>query len=322
MASEEWSLLARMSNGVTALLDAGANCEKVATALLRLLPGAMAAQCQLDGSTGNAGEAGKNGLLTAEIRKDGRTRGQLAAALAAPDIESAGALLNMAARLVALQLPPHEEDHRQMMELVSVGEAAGWIVHALNNHLNGMVLQAACVQMLTQSPVREQAEQIRREGARAGARLRPLQAVRPWPAREGVESDLAEAVREVLRTEPGMMQVRAELPAEQILVSASTMGLKRMLTLLLHVGLRCMSGNAQATLRVGRSSAVELVLELPGVRRDGEGEGLDGLPQGLETGLDQVEREAVRWLVRQTGGRLDSVQKKEGLALTVRWGSQ
>ena len=309
-------MLTRWAGDLSILIDAGAHCDRVAAALLRLLPGATAAQCQLNGATGSAGQAAGN-FLTATVETEGRTRGRLA--VATPERENAEALLSLAARLVALQLPAHEEEQGRMMELVTVGEAAGWVVHALNNHLNGMVLQAACVQMLTQPPVREQAEQIRREGARAAARLRPLQAVRPWPAHEGQRVNLVETVREVLCAEPAMTRTAPRLPAEEILIPASAMGLKRMLTLLFRVALRCVPRKEQMGLRVVKAESAELVLDLPGVRGEGEGEGLDRLPPDPREGLDQLEREAARWLVRQTGGRLEAAVGKDGMTLTIRW---
>jgi hypothetical protein len=182
-----------------------------------------------------------------------------------------------------------------------------------------MVLQAACVQMQTQEPLRAQAEHIRREGARAAARLRPLQTVRPWPAREGERADLVGALRLVLRSEPDFARVQAHLPKEKMPVAASIPGLRRLLTLLLRVVLRCTGTRETVAVQVTRPGPVEMVLTLPGVSLEGEGEGLEVLPQELTAGIHQLEREAARWLVRQTGGQLESAQTAEGVTVTVRW---
>ena len=51
------------------------------------------------------------------------------------------------------QLPPTHDEHFSLMELVTIGEASGYLVHAMNNHLNSIVLQAACIEMETKPPV-------------------------------------------------------------------------------------------------------------------------------------------------------------------------
>ena len=61
--SEELSTLGRWSAGLLALLEAGSRCEKVAAALLALVPGAVASECQLDGWTATAGQPGAEGVI-------------------------------------------------------------------------------------------------------------------------------------------------------------------------------------------------------------------------------------------------------------------
>jgi hypothetical protein len=319
MSHEELALPVRWAASLTALLDAGGRCEQVAGALLGLLPGATAAQCQLDGDSSSAGRGAADRFLTADVETAGVPRGRVGVALAAP-VEGAQQILALAARLVALSLPPAADELRQTLDLVTVGEAAGWVVHALNNHLNGMVLQAACVQMQTQSPLREQAEHIRREGARAAARLRPLQAVRPWPAREGEQVDLVRSVRDALREE-GSGRIEAQLQGGEAVISASRMGVRRMLVLLFRVVLRSVGPAQKVRLALTRQGPVELSLALPGLRAQGEEEGLEGLPPEAENGVPQVEREALRWLIRQNNGRLETEQGDDGLRVTIRWGS-
>src|ERR1700722_8291822 len=168
--SSELSLLGRWSAGLATLLDAAPSCQNVAAALLAVVPDALSAECELDSATGKAGTARADGVIVhADIEVAGRRRGQLRVTVP-PASQRCEPVLSLAARLVALRLPPDPDSQRQLMELVTVGEAAGYLVHAINNHLNSMVLQAACVQMQTQPPVREQAENIRHEGARAAAR--------------------------------------------------------------------------------------------------------------------------------------------------------
>jgi hypothetical protein len=321
MTSEELSLLARWSGDLEGLLQAGGQCDLVAAALLRLLPGAVAAHCHLDGVNGSTGQKlPQTETLTAEVESAGRVRGALTVAVEPKTRDVCASLLSLAARLVALRLPPEPADQRHLQDLVTVGEAAGWLVHALNNHLNGMVLQAACVQMQTQGPVREQAEYIRREGARAAVRLRPLQAMRPWPAREGETVDLLAMIRLVLRDEAGFASIQAHLPAEEMRVAASVPGMRRLLALLFRVAQRCSGSGERITVRPQRGEGyLELAISLPGVQLQEDGEGLDALPPEPEGGLHQLEREAARWLGRQMGGQWAVAQTTEGATLTLRW---
>jgi hypothetical protein len=301
-----------------ALLDAGTCCEKVAAALLAVVPGAVAAECRLDGVAGSAGQPRKGGaLVRAEIETAGRVRGQLSVTVAA-EPEACQPLLALAARLVALQLPEESADRHHALELLTVGEAAGSLIHAINNHLNIMVLQAACAQMQAGPAIREQAEQIRREGARAAERMRSLQTIRPWPPGEGERVDLIAAVRRVLQDEPDLGRVEARLPAGEMLVPASAMGIHRLLTLLLRVAVRCMNGKDKVRLEFTRTNGVQMTVQLPGVQHDSEEECL-GLPPEPQDGLHHLEREAARWLLRQMGGYLDTTQEAEGVVLTLLW---
>jgi hypothetical protein len=311
---------ARWFASLGALVAAGSQSKEVAQALLGLLPEGTQTTCQLDGAIGQAGKPLPRGVVvTAEVEAFGRLRGELTATVPPPAREETVAVLALAARLVGLRLPESPDDQRHLMELVTVGEAAGWLVHALNNHLNSMVLQAACVQMQVQEPLRAQAEHIRREGARAAARLRPLQVVRPWPAREGEKVDLGQLLPLVLQGEPAFARVHADLGEEEMPVAASTAGMKRLLTLLFRVVLRCTDATETVRVQLARPGSVEMVLTLPGARFEEEGEGLEALPQELTAGIHQLEREAARWLIRQTDGQVETVQTAEGVTVTVRW---
>jgi hypothetical protein len=300
------------------LVDAGVSCEKVAAALLAFIPGAVAAECVLDGVAGCAGPPAEEGTtIRAEVESAGRSRGQVSVTVPSEKKEIAS-LLSLAARLVALRLPDDSVDHQHAMELLTVGEAAGSLIHSINNHLNIMVLQAACVQMQAGPSVREQAEQIRREGAKAAERMRCLQTICPWPRREGEQVDLIATVRQVLDADPAMSRVEARLPEAEMLVGASAMGMQRMLTLLLRVAVRATPGTEKVRMAAARSDGVQLTVQLPGVAHHHEEECL-GLPPEPQGGLHQLEREAARWLVRQMGGYLETTEGPEGVVLTVRW---
>jgi hypothetical protein len=315
---EEPSALGRWSAGLLALLDAGISCEKVAAALLVLVPAAVGSECQLDGVAASAGQPGAEGILVrSAVEAAGKSRGQLSVRVPGEG-EGYQPVLALAARLVALQLPDRLAQDPQALELLTVGEAAGSLIHSINNHLNVMVLQAACAQMQAGPPVREQAEQIRREGARAAERMRCLQAIRPWPARDGERVDLIAAIRRVLREEPQMHRVEAHFPAGQMLVPASAMGMQRMLTQLLRVAVRCMPGEKKVRVEVGRTEGVTLTVRLPGVAYHREEDCL-GLPPEPQGGLHQLEREAARWLLRQMGSYLETTHDAEGAVVTVRW---
>jgi hypothetical protein len=114
-------------------------------------------------------------------------------------------------------------------------------------------------------------------------------------------------------------RLRAPLPEEEMLVAASTVGIRRLLTLLFRVGHRCTGCQEKVGVQVARREGqIEVTMDLPGVRLEGE-EGMDGLPPESDGGLHQLEREAGRWLVRQTGGQIETTQGGEGITIKVRW---
>jgi len=53
-------------------------------------------------------------------------------------------------------------------------------LHAVNNCLNGMMLQASVIQMKVDSHLRDEVEQIRREGMEAAARMAQIQRLNLW----------------------------------------------------------------------------------------------------------------------------------------------
>ncbi len=318
MPRADTSQLARLSAGLSTLLDAGCSPEKIAAALLGLVPGALAAECQLDEATVRAGQPDAEGILVSvPLEAAGQHRGQLMVILPAKKA-ACQSLLSLAARLVAVQLPPTNDDQRHMMALVTIGEASGYLIHAMNNYLNSMVLQAACIEMETKPPVSTQAENIRREGAQAAGRLRHLQAVHPWPARRGERVDILSALRQVIRDDPDGESVEASLPDTEILLSTSAMGMKRLLTLLLRVARRCSVNKPHVRLSLRESGSVELAIEMPGCQCNSEKDGLH-LPPEPEGGLHQIERDAARWLVNQSGGHLEVTQGPRGAILKVLW---
>ena len=182
-------------------------------------------------------------------------------------------------------------------ELIILGEAAGGLVHALNNHLNSMMLQAACVELKAGVAVREAVEAIRQEGARASARLRPVQSIRPWQAESREQVDLAEVVKAAL---PAGVEV--ERAGEPAAVQASRRALERIVWLLGRLGLEVAE---RPVIQVGPGAHLEL--------RTGIDLGEEGpMPDSAE---GYLRREALSWLVRQVDARM----LVQGQVLVVTW---
>jgi hypothetical protein len=89
-------------------------------------------------------------------------------------------LLQWAAHNVALQLQLGEaRPHTPAgADWNIVGEKLAELIHELNNSLNSMMLQASVLQLKLDGPLREEAGQIRRDGAQAVAATRALQDIR------------------------------------------------------------------------------------------------------------------------------------------------
>src|SRR5262249_60566614 len=114
-----------------------------------------------------------------------------------------------------------------LAEPALLGEAAGALTHDLNNHLNGMVLQAAIVQARADPSLHEALLVIRQGGARASALLRPIvQAPAPRRQPRGA-ADLNALVRRVAEART----LRAELADGLPPVPADGADVRRLLEL-------------------------------------------------------------------------------------------
>jgi hypothetical protein len=71
--------------------------------------------------------------------------------------------------------PRSSKERKKRPRSVSAGETIIELVHDLSNHLNGMVLQAACLQLKVAEEHRVELGQIRNEGVQAAMLLRSLQ---------------------------------------------------------------------------------------------------------------------------------------------------
>ena len=89
------------------------------------------------------------------------------------------------------------------------------------------------------------------------------------------------------------------------------MGMKRLLTLLLRVAQHCAVNGQNVRLSLARSEGVELTVEVPGCQCENEKDGLR-LPPDEQGGLRQIERDAARWLVCQSGGHFEVNSKFAG----------
>lgn len=278
-----------------------------------LLPTARWHEAQLDDSREARGEPGAAGTrLEAALVVRGLSRGRLAAILPA-GAEEGESLLELAARLAQqrLALADLTEWYRQAADLLTMGEAAGGLVHAINNHLNSMLMQAMLVQMRPEEDTKERAAAIRKEGQLAAARTRAAQMVQPWMSPAAGQANLTAAARQALAAAPDLARrVEAHLPDESVLVRGSPWGLERLVGLLVRVGLRCLPPRSSARLTIN-PQGVALLLPLAG----------DGaeLPPETLPGIGELEREAAHWLSRQLGGREEFERVGEDLAWRVRW---
>ncbi|MBY0227995.1 MAG: hypothetical protein K2W96_01810 [Gemmataceae bacterium] len=189
----------------------------------------------------------------------------------------------------------------------------GNVIHALNNHLNSLLLQASCLQ-LKHKPLKEEVEPLRAEVKKAAALLRPLQTVRPWTKREKGDLDLVAVVRDVLATHPDEgLHLHVQWPDTPSQGRGAVGAVERLVLLMLRIGRRAAS---RATLAFQPQG---LSLFLPGVAVvDGE-EGRQELPPEADPGVPTLERLAAAWLSRQMGAVFAAEPHSEGAALVLRW---
>ncbi len=299
------------------LVDGPLDAARLAGLLYELLPGASKVEVQLEGRESAHGETGTDGeAIGVDVVAGGQPRGWLGARLPRERLAEGKAVLGVAAGLLGQRLALADLSGWRLRatELVTAGEAVGGLVHAVNNHLNSMLMQAMVLQLRAEGEVASRLAAICQEGKLAAARLRPVQALRPWP-RDREKADLAAVVRGVLAGNPELArQVRVRLPGEPVVVQASPAGAERLVWLVLRVGLRCLPGGASAALEV---QGPLLALELP-IQGEPASEGV-ALPPETLPGVGELEREAIHWLARQLAVRLEMEQAGGNLAWRVYW---
>jgi hypothetical protein len=96
-----------------------------------------------------------------------------------------------------------------------------------------------------------------------------------------------------------------------VLVQGSALALERLVWLMLRVAVRCLPAGAQITLTVDNQCVeVELPVAGPGTT----------LPPEPLSGIGELEREAVSWMARQVGARVETRPVGDGIAWRVCWG--
>lgn len=317
--SDHPPLPAETCDALLALLrppDGPAAAQALADALRRLLPEARAAYVSSAQyracSPPDAPEGAHDGLV---YRGAGAPFGDLGAAVPAELADAIQPRLQLAAALACAgwHAAAHRDAH--LHELLTLAEAAGGLLHGLNNHLNGIVMHAAILQARAPEAAGERAEAIRRLGAEAARLAQPAQAVRPWPV-EGRTAcpyaALCEAWNEV-----GDEWFRIALAAPFAPVAASPAGLRRLFGLILRIARGVVGPGVDLEARF--DAGPRFSLRLPGVKaRDGEGEA--ALPPPA-TRFDELQRQAALWLAREQGSRLEVVSSEGGVELRLAWGA-
>jgi hypothetical protein len=213
---------------------------------------------------------------------------------------------------------------QELEDLATTGEAMAGLVHALNNSLNTLTLQASVLKTRTQGHLREEVDVIHREGMQSAGRLRPLSAARVQRRQGRTAVDLNRVVREAVEGE-GIAPVRIEpdLAADLPPMRINPLDLKRLLRLMLRAA---NTPNAGAPTALGirtelRCGEVRLVVE-PAYAPSSECGWTDALdePEALGGALSELERLAAQSLVRLLEARLlVRPSDREGTALAMVW---
>jgi hypothetical protein len=309
--SSWWQVLPR-------LLHEPLSAAKLVELLHDLLPGASRVEVCLDEQQEAHGAAAPNQeRITADVVVV-VPRGELAVTVPTGCTEEGRAVLGLAARMVEQRLALAELTswREHALDLVTAGEAAGALVHAVNNHLNSMLMQAMVLQMRAPGDLVERIEAIRAEGKHAADRFRPVQALRLWAPDRAQRADLVRAVQRALAAAPELARhVQAQSFDKPVLVRGTTAGLERLVWLLLRVGVRCLPPGAAATIAV-EGPAVVLELPVPG---QPAADGSIGLPAESLGGIGELERLAIHWLARQMAAHEDLGPGGIGLVWRVSW---
>jgi hypothetical protein len=328
-------LLGRWHDWPAALARLLADCPRpadrargLAGLLRRLVPPTVGAGCRLSGAEHAEGERGEGPhRLTAAAGGAGEFWLVLPPSADEATRTALRALLGLAAQALALHLEVEglREEEREGAPLVTVGEAMIGLTHSFNNSLNTMVLQTATLQMRAPPELHADLAVVRREGAQAAARLRPLQALRSRRA-PSADADLNAAVSAALAPPSdlaGRVVVEAGPDLPPLPVHPAT--LRRLVRLLVRVALPCHRA-ADRPLRVRTARAGESTELL--VEADGEGgaaapQGLSDLPVEAGGPMEELERIAVESMVKRLDGRLELRARPDGgLTCCVAWAGE
>jgi hypothetical protein len=206
------------------------------------------------------------------------------------------AQLSLAAHILALRLELEavRSELASLEEPALIGEATGALTHDLNNHLNGMVLQAAIVQTRVDEPLREMLAVIRQGGVKASALLRPIIEARAQRRERRLSADLNAEVRRVASARGLRLALTDDLPP----LSADPVDVRRLVELLAEV----VSYRFPATLRTGMEAGAVFLLVEGGAKEE-------------DASAPDLQRLALRSLVRQTGARLEVLRPGEAFQL-------
>jgi len=284
--------------------------QRITRALTALLPEASVVWCRLSGREASAGAARADHEALRERAADG----EIEARVSPGDVPSVRPRLALAARMLALAARANASDPR-VVELLTLAEAAGSVIHDANNNLQAMVMQAAVLGLQAPPHLQHRIGIIREEGKKAGVKLQLLQTIQPWHEEENEKSDLVAAVRRVLRESPGLAE--ATLPEGEVFVSASPAGLSRLVLLISRIA-RSLTRGPSAKLRVSSEDGGLLEADLPGVEVTTDDRGRRLLPP-CEGPVAELERHAAYWLVRQDGGRLEPIPRPGGAVYRAWW---
>ena len=243
--------------------------------------------------------------------------GEVGAAVTPEDAEAVRPRLELASELLWSAWRAGASRRRGAEEVLTLGEATGGMLHALNNHLNGMVMHAALLQAQAPEALRERAGSIRRLGGEAAQLAQAAQSVRLWPAEAGEAADLYTAFLEA-RGEAGDEGLSCSGgDAGAIRVPASRAGLRRLMLLLIRVA-RGAAGGAALRVRLSPAPGEQFRLALPGAAAERDEQGQLRLVPALSP-FGELERQAAGWLAREQGGRLEVVEGGDGPELRVGW---
>jgi len=257
----------------------------------------------------------------------GQERGLVGIRVRTDRADRAAAVANLVAELLAtrLRVLELEQRQRQQMSVLVLGEAAGSLVHAINNNLNSISVQASLLQMKLEGILRDKAEVIRREVSRAATRLQVVQQEQSWLTGSNQRCDMREITREFLAAWPEFADwLDAHLPQQPVFLRGSPTVLGRVVWLLSAIGLACMPKEARAKLTLAPGL---LQLTLPGVspetpEESGAPDSRDKVEQTLppiRSAEEELQREAFAWLARQLELRRDIVVDAAGLTIRLTW---